>query len=177
MNASQPISPVDAAAAFARLYQHWFADHRKLLLDSRSRVDSLAGSYVADVLALWDDRAKAWLPRTPTILRLESCDMAVFAMRDPFVAPYFGSIDTDSPVATFGPKAGRTRATTQAESPYWKSLRPCSYAIGRILERVEFDADADGRIRAARALLDDGGVLRMNGAGIGCASPAVPLSA
>ena len=173
MPTTKPTStPLDAATAFAELYRRWFSDPRALLRESERRAAGLVGAYLADVLALWDDRASAWLPRTPTILRLESCDVAVFAMRDPFVAPCFEGIDTDSPVATFG-----ARAKGRAGAPRWRNLRPCSYAIGRTLERIVFDTDGDGRILAVRAQLDDGAALHVDATGVACADQSVPRSA
>ena len=43
-------APVDAAAAFANLYQRWFDDPRGLARANRRQARCAVGSYVADVL-------------------------------------------------------------------------------------------------------------------------------
>lgn len=45
---------------------------------------------------------------------------------------------------------------------------PCSYAIGRQLRGIEFEQDAEGRVLALVALLDDGGSLRIVSSGVQC---------
>ena len=87
---------------------------------------------MADVLALFDERARAYLPGAPTVLRFEGCDLAVFVMRGPHIALHVGSLETDAPVAGLR----------------WKSLRPCSYAIGRQVSDLVFCTDENGVRRA-----------------------------
>lgn len=159
------LSPTDTARAFADLYRRWSSDARGLTEERARQVSSLAGCYVADVLSLWDTSTHTWLPGAPTILRLESCDIAVFTMRDPHIALYLGSIETDSPVATFGASAQPHLA------PYWRSMRPCSYALGRKLSRLDFEYDNQGKLISLEAHLDDGGSLHIAAAGIDCARP------
>lgn len=90
-------APVDAATAFANLYQRWFDDPRGLARANRHQARRAIGSYVADVLALFDERARAYLPGAPTVLRFEDCDLAAFVMRAPHIALHAGSLETDAP--------------------------------------------------------------------------------
>lgn len=140
---------VEAAAAFAGLYQRWFDDPRGLVEDNRLQARGALGAYVADVLTLWDERARAWLPDAPTILRLETCDLAAFTMRGPHIALFFGSVETDAPVAGLR----------------WESFRPCSYAIGRTVADLVFVTDEDGLLAGVEAVLDDGGRLLLGNRG------------
>lgn len=142
-------APLDAAAAFARTYQRWFDDARGFSAACEQRARGIAGSYVADVLTLWDESARAWLPGAPTILRLETCDLAAFTMRAPHIALFFGSIDTEASAAAFGP------------GMRWSSFRPCSYAIGRTVAGIEFSSDENGLLTGMEAVLDDGGRLAL----------------
>lgn len=152
------IRSVDAAAAFAGLYQRWFDDARGLAEENRRQACGAIGAYVADVLTLWDERARAYLPGAPTILRLETCDVAVFAMRAPHVALFFGSVETDAPVATFGASADAS-SETPGTTLRWKSFRPCSYAIGRQVDNLVMSTDENGLLVELEAVLDDGGRL------------------
>lgn len=141
--------PVDASTAFAQLYHCWFDDARSLTIECAKNAQALPGSYVADVLTLWDAEARAWLPGAPTILRLETCDLAVFTMRAPYLALFQGCVDTESPAGAFG------------SSLYWKSFRPCSYAIGRTLVNLVLSTDEEGLLIGIEAVLDDGGRLAL----------------
>lgn len=144
-------APVDAAAAFAQLYHQWFDNARALASESARRAQALAGSYVADVLTLWDESTRSWVPDAPTILRLESCDLASFTMRAPHIALYLGSIDTGPRAAAFG------------SSMRWESFRPCSYAIGRTVADLVLSTDEHGMLVGVEAVLDDGGRLALGG--------------
>ena len=88
--------PVEAATAFANLYQRWFDDARGLAEANRRQARGAIGACVADVVTLWNERERSWLPNAPTILRLESGDLAAFAMREPCIALYSGRIATDA---------------------------------------------------------------------------------
>lgn len=134
---------VDAAAAFASLYQRWFDDARGLAAANRRQARSAVGTYVADVLTLFDERTRTYLPGAPTIVRLETCDLAVFVMREPHIAVHFGSVETDAPVAGLR----------------WKTLRPCSYAIGRRVSDLVMSTDEHGLLVELEVVLDDGGRL------------------
>lgn len=90
-------APVEAATAFANLYQRWFDDARGLAEANRRQARRAVGARVADVLTLWDEHARSWLPGAPTILRLESGDLAAFVMREPCIALHSGRIATDAP--------------------------------------------------------------------------------
>ena len=136
-------APVDAAAAFASLYQRWFDNARGLAAAIRRQACGAIGAYVADVLTLWDERARAYLPGAPTVLRLETCDLAAFVMREPHIALHVGSVETDAPVAGLR----------------WKSLRPCSYAIGRRVSDLVMSMDEHGLLVELEVVLDDGGRL------------------
>ena len=136
-------APADAAAAFANLYQRWFDDPRGLARANRRQARCAVGSYVADVLALFDERARAYLPGAPTVLRFEGCDLAVFVMRGPHIALHVGSLETDAPVAGLR----------------WKSLRPCSYAIGRTVADLVLVTGRGGLLEDVEVVLDDGGRL------------------
>ena len=140
---------VDAAAAFAQLYQRWFDDAPELAVENARHAGSVVGSPVADLLALWDDRARAWLPGTPAILRFERCDLAVFTMRAPHIALFLGSIETGSPASAFG------------AALRWRSFRPCSYAIGRTVAELALNVDEDGFATGLELLLEDGGRLAL----------------
>lgn len=142
-------APVDAAAAFARLYHQWFDDACGQAAESARQAQALAGSYVADVLTLWDESTRSWVRGAPTILRLEACDLASFTMRAPHIALYLGSIDTDPSSAAFG------------SSMRWESFRPCSYAIGRTVADLVFNTDEQGLLIDVEAVLDDGGRLAL----------------
>ena len=85
-------APVEAATAFANLYQRWFDDARGLAEANRRQTRRAVGARVADVLTLWDEHARAWLPGAPTILRLESGDLAAFVMREPCIALHSGRL-------------------------------------------------------------------------------------
>ena len=168
-------TPVAATEAFDRLFRAWCADARSISDEGARTARALAGTHVADVLSLWDGHAGSWLCDSPTILRLETCDVVAFAMRSPYLAPYFGCVETDAPLATFAPPAsGQPGEAADASGDegeqgfVWKSLRPCSYAIGRQLRGIEFERDAEGRILALVALLDDGGSLRIVSSGVQC---------
>lgn len=137
--------PVDAATAFAQLYHRWFDDARGLTAESAQRAQRLTGSYVADVLTLWDTEARAWLPDAPMVLRLETCDLAVFTMRAPHIALFQGCLDTECSAAAFGPTLR------------WESFRPCSYAIGRTVADLVLSMDEQGLLTGLEAVLDDGG--------------------
>ena len=95
------------------------------------------------MLTLWDERARAYLPGAPTVLRLETCDLAAFVMREPHIALHVGSVETDAPVAGLR----------------WKSLRPCSYAIGRRVSDLVMSMDEHGLLVELEVVLDDGGRL------------------
>lgn len=145
-------APVDAATAFANLYQRWFDDPRGLARANRRQARCAVGSYVADVLALFDERARAYLPGAPTVLRFEDCDLAAFVMRAPHIALHVGSLETDAPVAGLR----------------WKSLRPCSYAIGRQVSDLVFCTDENGLLVELEIVLDDGGRLVVGGGRPAC---------
>lgn len=148
--------PVDAAVAFANLYQRWFDDAHGLVEANRLQAQAAVGLYVADVLALWDGGSRSYLAGAPAILRLETCDLAVFAMRGPHIALFAGSVETDAPVATFETGTWASRAAAPP-ALRWESLRPCSYAIGRKVEDIALRTDADGLLVGIEAVLDDGG--------------------
>lgn len=150
--------PVDAATAFAALYQRWFDDARCLAEENRRQACGAIGTYVADVLTIWDERARTYLSGAPTILRLETCDVAAFAMREPHIALFFGSVETDAPIATFGPSADAA-CETSGTTLRWKSFRPCSYAIGRQVDNLVMSTDENGLLVELEAVLDDGGRL------------------
>ena len=85
--------PVDAAAAFANPVPAMVHDDPRAASHETNRRQArcAVGSYVADVLALFDERARAYLPGAPTVLRFEGCDLAVFVMRGPHIALHVGS--------------------------------------------------------------------------------------
>lgn len=141
--------PVDASTVFAQLYHRWFDDARSLTAECAQNAQALPGSYVADMLTLWDTDARAWLPGAPTILRLETHDLAVFTMRAPHLALFQGCVDTESPAAAFGPTLR------------WESFRHCSYAIGRTLSNLVLSMDEEGLLVGIEAVLDDGGRLAL----------------
>lgn len=135
--------PVEAATAFANLYQRWFDDARGLAEANRRQARGAIGACVADVVTLWNERERSWLPNAPTILRLESGDLAAFAMREPCIALYSGRIATDAPVAGLR----------------WESFRPCSYAIGRTVADLVLVTGRGGLLEDVEVVLDDGGRL------------------
>ena len=139
--------PVEAATAFANLYQRWFDDARGLAEANRRQARGAIGACVADVVTLWNERERSWLPNAPTILRLESGDLAAFAMREPCIALYSGCIATDAPVTGLR----------------WESFRPCSYAIGRTVIDIELETDEKGLLVGAQVALDDGGRIALGG--------------
>ena len=116
-------APVDAAAAFANLYQRWFDDPRGLARANRRQARCAEG-----------------------------CDLAVFVMRGPHIALHVGSLETDAPVAGLR----------------WKSLRPCSYAIGRQVSDLVFCTDENGLLVELEIVLDDGGRLVVGGGRPAC---------
>ena len=93
-----------------------------------------------------------YLPGAPTVLRLEGCDLAAFVMRAPHIALHVGSLETDAPVAGLR----------------WKSLRPCSYAIGRQVSDLVFCTDENGLLVELEIVLDDGGRLVVGGGRPAC---------
>ena len=117
------------------------------------------GSYVADVLTLFDERDRSYLPGAPTILRLEACDLAVFVMRAPHIALHVGCVETDAPVAGMR----------------WKSLRPCSYAIGRKVADLVASVDERGLLVGLEVVLDDGGRLVMGDGQAACDGAATAM--
>lgn len=135
--------PVEAATAFANLYQRWFDDARGLAEANRRQARGAVGARVADVVTLWNERERSWLPNAPTILRLESGDLAAFAMREPCIALYSGCIATDAPVTGLR----------------WESFRPCSYAIGRTVADLVLVTGRGGLLEDVEVVLDDGGRL------------------
>lgn len=151
--------PVDAAAAFANLYQRWFDDASGLAAANRRQAREAVGSYVADVLTLFDERDRSYLPGAPTILRLEACDLAVFVMRAPHIALHVGCVETDAPVAGMR----------------WKGLRPCSYAIGRKVADLVASVDERGLLVGLEVVLDDGGRLVMGDGQAACDGAATAL--
>ena len=134
---------IDAPTAFANLYQQWFDDARCLADKNRQQAQSVVGSRLADVLTLWDERTRSYLPGAPAILRFETFDLAAFVMREPHIALHFGSLETEAPVATLR----------------WRSFRPCSYAIGRQVSDLVITFDERGLLVEAEVVLDDGGRL------------------
>ena len=95
---------------------------------------------------------RAYLPGAPTVLRFEDCDLAAFVMRAPHIALHVGSLETDAPVAGLR----------------WKSLRPCSYAIGRQVSDLVFCTDENGLLVELEIVLDDGGRLVVGGGRPAC---------
>ncbi len=157
---------VDTAAAFAHLYRRWSGDARRLSRESMQAVRSATGSRIVDVLSIWNDREACWLTDAPTMIRLDTCDITAFAMHSPLIAIHCGRIETDSPIATFG-SHNRLENSSRASQPFfWRSVRPCSYALGRTVERFAFETDGRKRLLALEAHLDDGGWLRMSSFGI-----------
>ena len=159
-------TPVAATEAFARLFRAWCADARSISDEGARKAHALAGTHVADVLSLWDGHAGSWLCDSPTILRLETCDVVAFAMRSPYLAPYFGCVETDAPLATFAPPAsgqpGEAADASGGEGEQgfvWKSLRPCSYAIGRTVADLVLVTGRGGLLEDVEVVLDDGGRL------------------
>lgn len=140
-------SSLDAATAFARTFQRWFDDARGLTEAAKRHARSVVGSRVADVLTLWDDRSRGYLPGAPVVLRLQSDDVTAFVMRKPHIALCFDSIETRSPTALFG------------STFRWESFRPCACAIGRRVTDLVFNTDENGLLEEAEAVLDDGGRL------------------
>lgn len=134
---------IDAPSVFANLYQRWFDDARGLAAENRQQAQNIVGSHLADVLTLWDQRTRAYLPGAPIVLRFETFDLVAFVMREPYIALYFGNLETETPVATL----------------QWRSLRPCSYAIGRQVRDVAIALDDRGLLTEAEVVLDDGGRL------------------
>ncbi|OUO89597.1 hypothetical protein B5F40_10185 [Gordonibacter sp. An230] len=142
---------IDAATAFARLYHRWFDDPLALADEGARQAHSVVGEQVVDMLALWDERARSWLPGTPTILRLETHDLTAFAMRAPHIALFFGAINAEPSMAAPGCALR------------WESFRPCSYAIGRTVIGIALETDGDGLLVGAEAVLDDGGRVALGG--------------
>ena len=114
---------------------------------------------MADVLTLFDERDRSYLPGAPTILRLEACDLAVFVMRAPHIALHVGCVETDAPVAGMR----------------WKSLRPCSYAIGRKVADLVASVDERGLLVGLEVVLDDGGRLVMGDGQAACDGAATAM--
>mgnify|MGYP007120253650 CR=1 FL=1 len=96
-------------------------------------------------------------------------------MRSPYLAPYFGCVETDAPLATFAPPAsGQPDEAADASGGegeqgfVWKSLRPCSYAIGRQVSDLVFCTDENGLLVELEIVLDDGGRLVVGGGRPAC---------
>ncbi|BAK43768.1 hypothetical protein [Eggerthella sp. YY7918] len=177
--------PLNTAEVFTHLSRTWCVDAHRLTTDSAQQAHLLEGSFVADILSLWDGRTESWLTGSPIIIRLEECDVALFTMREPYLAPYFGCVETESPVASLPTQGeaeacgeGHTPTKTERHSIFWKTLRPCSYAIGRQLKELAFETDVEGNILAAVAHLDDEATLRITSFGAECAiDTGMPLLA
>ena len=73
-------------------------------------------------------------------------------MRAPHIALHVGSVETDAPIAGLR----------------WKSLRPCSYAIGRQVSDLVFCTDENGLLVELEIVLDDGGRLVVGGGRPAC---------
>lgn len=154
--------PLDASVAFADLHRRWFDDAHGVANANKRQAREHVGSFVADVLALWDESEREYLADAPVVIRLEECDLAAFAMRRPYIALFFGSIETGEPIAMLG-----CRGEPQREKPSslrWKSFRPCSYAIGRRVEDFVLHTDETGLVVELEAVLDDGGRIAVGGA-------------
>ena len=162
-----PISE-DAATIFANLHRRWSGDARALSERAMQGIRALAGSRVADVLSIWDEQAGDWLPGGPTVIRLTSHDIAVFSMRGPFIAVHQGRVETQSPIATFGPPRRSPGARSAHPPLFWKRMRPCSYAFGRMIAGFAFETDPRQRLLALEIILDDEGRLRVSGSGVDC---------
>ena len=145
-------APVDAAAAFANLYQRWFDDPRGL-----ARASPKAGAVRRRIVAVQTcsphptNAPAPTSPGAPTVLRFEGCDLRI---RDAglHIALHVGSLETDAPVAGLR----------------WKSLRPCSYAIGRQVSDLVFCTDENGLLVELEIVLDDGGRLVVGGGRPAC---------
>ena len=68
------------------------------------------------------------------------------------IALHVGSLETDAPVAGLR----------------WKSLRPCSYAIGRQVSDLVFCTDENGLLVELQIIIDDGGRLVVGGGRPAC---------
>ncbi len=165
--------PLDAPTAFALLFRHWFDNPEEAASQHRSHAKDVEGAYVADILALWDVNARTWLRNSPAIIRLETCDVAVFPMVNPCIALFVGALETEAPLsASKASKLVPSRneiSSAQHESTFqWANFSPCSYAIGRQVERMVFEENPSGQLVAASLILDDGGSLRIDASGIDC---------
>lgn len=167
-----PSKPTEAATVFAKLYHQWFDHTCNLTAEAKQRTEQLIGSYVADVLSLWDERTQCWLPESPTILRLESCDIAVFTMRKPHIALHIGCIETDLPLTTHEQKQTAPTAETHSLTLRWKSFHPCSYTMGKQTTGFRFSENKEGLLVAFEVFLSDGGLVRLDSEGITAANHA-----
>ena len=171
---AQPAKALEAASAFARLYRRWFDDARGLFEDNKRQARLIAGSPVVDVLAVWDEGADCWLADAPTLIRFEELDAAIFAMKGPHIALFFGSVDTRSPIA-FGSAGACGRDGGGSRSLRWKSFRPCSYASGSRVTEIAFNEGPNGLPTSVQVLLEDGGAFRVSSTGIGFVLEGEPI--
>lgn len=154
--------PLDVTVAFANLHRRWFDDAHGVTVANKRQARDAAGSFVADVLTLWDENERDYLADAPIIIRLEECDLAAFVMRRPYIALFFGSIETDESIAMLGSRTG-SPPLEKPSSLRWKSFRPCSYAIGRRVDTFVLRTDETGLLVKLETILDDGGRIAIGG--------------
>ena len=136
-------APVEAATAFANLYQRWFDDARGLAEANRRQARRAVGARAADALTLWDAHSRSRPPGAPTALRLAPRSPTAVPRREPCIALHSGRIATDAPVAGLR----------------WESFRPCSYASGRTVAGLVRVTGRGCLLEDVGVALDDGGRL------------------
>ena len=134
-------------------------DPIQLTLEGMSKAIRCAGVCIADVLSLYNPEDNTWLTGSPTILRLENQDIALFAVDGQHVALFFGTLNTETPL---------TPKDANQPSFIWKSFTPAQYAIGRHVSSFSFGTSEKGLLTALEARFDDGG--RITLCATGCTS-------
>ena len=149
----------NAVSIYEFLQDRFAWDPIQLTLEGMRKAIRCAGVRICDILSLYNPEDNTWLTQSPTILRLENQDIAVFTLDGQHVALFFGALNTEIPLIP---------RNTNQPAFVWKTFTPASYAIGRHISSFSFGTSEKGLLTALEARFDDGGRITL-GAG-GCTS-------
>lgn len=153
-NSQEVIS--NAVSIYEFLQDRFVWDPIQLTLEGMRKAIRCAGVRITDILSLYNPEDNTWLVQSPTILRLENQDIALFALDGQHVALFFGTLNTEIPLIP-----------RNANQPtfVWKTFPPAHYAIGRHISSFSFGTSEKGLLTALEARFDDGGRITLGAGG------------